>query len=260
MKGTELLAQNPRITVRRQGAPDLVGGVAYWMQRTQRALDNPALDMAIAAGSALHKPILALVGLVPFYPNANLYHYEFLVQGSLAIARRLPKTGTVFVLRCSPLVKFCEEVPPSLVIGVENAQRDPESWRREASKELRVPYCTVDADFIVPTNLLEKKQHTARTIQPRIRRQIYSGSSPNLLDRSSSIGICWGDYPSTEVFSRSRPFGVTPMGRCASLLSLWGSDLRNMQGKEIGPRRTAQAIFHLPYTSGIPGRTLRGWQ
>jgi deoxyribodipyrimidine photo-lyase len=173
VKEIELLARNTRVTVRRQGAPDPAGScVVYWMQRTQRALDNPALDVAIEAGNALRKPIVAFVGLVPFYPNANLRHYEFLIQGFRGVARGLEKRGVGFVLRRSPdheLVKFCQEVRPSLVIGDENPLREPEGWRRAASKELRVPYWTVDADVIVPAKLLQKEQYAARTIRPRIR-------------------------------------------------------------------------------------------
>ena len=46
----ERLAANPRVTVRVRGTPDSDGAaVIYWMQRAQRAWDNPALDVAIDA-------------------------------------------------------------------------------------------------------------------------------------------------------------------------------------------------------------------
>jgi deoxyribodipyrimidine photo-lyase len=53
------LAQNPRVTVRRPGAP-LENGkcVVYWMQRAQRSLDNPAADLAIAIGNELNLPVI----------------------------------------------------------------------------------------------------------------------------------------------------------------------------------------------------------
>jgi deoxyribodipyrimidine photo-lyase len=42
------LADNPRVTVRRKGAPLKDGKcVAYWMQRAERGIDNPAVDLAI---------------------------------------------------------------------------------------------------------------------------------------------------------------------------------------------------------------------
>ncbi len=173
MKEIELLARHSRVTVRRPGAPDPEGScVVYWMQRAQRAFDNPALDVAIEAANALRKPVVAFLGLVPFYPNANLRHYAFLVQGFPDIARGLAKRGVGLVLRRYPhhgLIRFCQEVRASLVIGDENPLREPEGWRRAAAQKLRVPCWTVDADVIVPSKLLEKEQYAARTIRPRLR-------------------------------------------------------------------------------------------
>ena len=52
------LAEDPRVTVRRTGAPDAEGTcVVYWMQRAQRGVDNPALDVAVAAANELGKPV-----------------------------------------------------------------------------------------------------------------------------------------------------------------------------------------------------------
>ena len=173
MNEIEILARNARVTVRRQGEPDPAGTcVVYWMQRAQRALDNPALDVAIEVGNTLRKPVVAFVSLVPFYPNAKLRHYEFLIQGFPDIVRGLAKRGVGLLLRRYPnhkLARFCSEVRPSLVIGDENPMREPEERRRAASKELRVPFWTIDSDAIVPTKLLEKEQYAARTIRPRIR-------------------------------------------------------------------------------------------
>jgi deoxyribodipyrimidine photo-lyase len=173
MNEVAALAQNPRVTVRRAGMPDSEGTcVICWMQRAQRAFDNPALNIAIEAGNALRKPVVVFFGLVPFYPNANWRHYQFLAEGLAAIASGLRKRGAGFVLRRYPdhrLERFCAEVRPCLVVGDENPVREPERWRVQAARELRVPFWTVDADVIVPTKLLGKEQYAARTIRPRLR-------------------------------------------------------------------------------------------
>jgi deoxyribodipyrimidine photo-lyase len=166
------LIASPRVTVRRSGMPDPEGRcVVYWMQRAQRAVDNPALDVAIEAANALGKPVVAFLGLVPFYPHANLRHYAFLVQGIPDLARRLARRGVGLVIRRYPhhrLVRFCAEVRPSLVVGDENPLREPEHWRVIAASGLRVPIWTVDADVIVPSKLLGKEHYAARTIRPRL--------------------------------------------------------------------------------------------
>src|SRR5262249_61244469 len=47
------LTRNPRVTVRRDGPPGPHGTcVVYWMQRAQRGIDNPALDVAVEAANA----------------------------------------------------------------------------------------------------------------------------------------------------------------------------------------------------------------
>ena len=124
MPTLDTLSSDPRVTVRRQGSPDPNGRcVVYWMQRAQRALDNPALDLAVEVANALRQPAVIFFAPVPYYPNANLRHYAFLAQGIPDIANRARKRGVGFVLRRYPqhsLSKFCDEVKASIVIGDEN--------------------------------------------------------------------------------------------------------------------------------------------
>ncbi len=169
------VAEDPRVTVRRAGPPDMSGRcVVYWMQRAQRALDNPALDLAVTAGNALGLPVVALFGLVP-YPHANLRHYQFMVEGLPDTAARLAKRGVGFVVRRHPdadVAAFCDEVRAALIVGDENPLREPERWRKALSERLRVPLWTVDADVVVPSKLIPTEQFAARTIRPRIHAQL----------------------------------------------------------------------------------------
>src|SRR5690242_18071143 len=103
MKTLDHLTADPRVTVRRPGAPDPKGRcVVYWMQRAQRALDNPALDVAVEAANILKQPVVIFFAPVPFYPHANLRHYAFLAQGIPDTAERARKRGIGFVLRRYP--------------------------------------------------------------------------------------------------------------------------------------------------------------
>jgi deoxyribodipyrimidine photo-lyase len=167
------LASGPAVTIRRPGSPDPDGrAVVYWMQRAQRASDNPALDVAIHAANALRLPVVAYFGLTPAYPNANRRHYAFLADGLSEIASGLHARGVGFVLRRHPdhdVARFCDEAHAAFVVGDENPLREPERWRQEAAGRLRVPFWTVDADVVVPTALLGKEQYAARTIRPRLR-------------------------------------------------------------------------------------------
>lgn len=161
-----------RVTVRRPGDPPADAHcVVYWMQRSQRALDNPALDLAVDLANALGLPCVVFLAPVPYYPHANLRHYRFLQQGITDIAERCERRNVGFVLRRYPehsLLKFCDELKAALVVSDENPLREPNSWREKAAKRLRVPLYTVDADVIVPTKLLGKEQYAARIIRPRL--------------------------------------------------------------------------------------------
>jgi len=174
MNPIETLARNERVTVRRSGVPDPDGKcVVYWMQRAQRAIDNPALDIAVAVGNEMRKPVVVFFAPVPFYPHANLRHYCFLADALPDIAKDLAARTVGFVLRAYPehsLLKFCEETRPAFVVGDENPLRETEEWRVRVTKQLRVPFWTVDADVIVPSRLLQKEQFAARTIRPRLQK------------------------------------------------------------------------------------------
>jgi deoxyribodipyrimidine photolyase len=59
------------------------------MERAMRAVDNPALDVAIEAGNLLGLPVVVYAQVIQNDPNANLRHYHFLVQGLRDVQRRM---------------------------------------------------------------------------------------------------------------------------------------------------------------------------
>jgi len=166
------LRDDPRVTVRTKGEPDPDGRcVVYWMQRAQRAVDNPALDMAVRLGNELRLPVVTFFGLNPFIERANGRHYRFLVEGLADIGAGLRKRRVGFVVRRYPhhrLLPFADDVRPAIVVGDENPLRQTEGWREKISDELRVPLRTVDADVVVPVKLQHKEHYAARTIRPRL--------------------------------------------------------------------------------------------
>ena len=191
-----LAAYKDRVTARNSSRSpgDPTAGaraIVYWMQRAQRALDNPALDLAIEMGNHLGLPVVAYFGLVPF-PGANLRHYDFMLRGLADAARQLEARNVAFVLRQHPhnnLAAFCDEVGAALLVGDENPLREPERWRQALAKKLRIPFFTVDADVIVPRRLLAKAQYAARIIRPRLKAHFddYLVPCSNRLDSLYSV-------------------------------------------------------------------------
>jgi deoxyribodipyrimidine photo-lyase len=171
-----LPTDDPRVTIRRHGRPDPDGrAVVYWMQRAQRADDNPALDTAIATANALRLPVVTLFVLDPRFPSANLRHYQFLAEGLADLPDGLAARGVGFVVRVGghgDVAAFCREVRAALLVGDENPLRGPARWRRAVADAVRCPFWTVDADVVVPSALLEKEQWSAGTMRPRVARQL----------------------------------------------------------------------------------------
>ncbi|HXF76480.1 MAG TPA: deoxyribodipyrimidine photo-lyase [Methylomirabilota bacterium] len=173
MKNLESLEFDARVLRRRIGVPDADGRcVVYWMQRSQRARDNAALNVAIEAGNLLDKPVVVYFQLLPRVRHAAWRHYEFMCRGLTELPVTPRERGVAFALRRYPehsLLSFCSEVKPCLVIGDENPLREAEQSKARVAAELRVPFWTVDADVVVPSRLLGREHYAARTIRPKIR-------------------------------------------------------------------------------------------
>jgi deoxyribodipyrimidine photo-lyase len=170
------IADDPRVLVRRAGTPIEDGKcVVYWMQRAERGLDNPALDTAIRVANELGLPVVAFFSAISNFPHANLRHYVFLNQGLVDIEEALAERGVGFVVRRPPdnaLERFLEEVQAAMVIGDENPCREPERWRSVLAERLRMPYWTVDADVLIPSNSYGKKMYALRIFRPHFQAGI----------------------------------------------------------------------------------------
>lgn len=213
--------------------------VVYWMQRAQRGIDNPALDVAIEVANNLRKPVVVFLAPVPFYPHANLRHYRFLNEGIPDVAAALEKRNVGFILRRYPdhsLLKFCDEVKPALVVGDENPMREPEQWREKAARKLKVPLWTVDADVIVPSKLLEKAQYAAHTIRPRLQRHLKKFL---VASKNTSANIGWKN--GRELRSLDLEYDITEgwdVDRSVSPVPDWKA------GSKEGMRRLKYFVGH----------------
>lgn len=260
MTGIEVLQSDPRVTVRRAGPPAEGGAVVYWMQRAQRGLDNPALDIAIEAANELRKPVAVFFGLHPKYPNANLRHYAFLVEGLAETKRHVEERGAAFIFRPYPrhdLIGFSAEVNACLVVGDENPLREPEAWRQSAAKKLRVPFWTVDADVIVPTKFFPKEEFAARTLRPKLHRLLPSFLQP--LKNTRAI-VQWPEeaLPESQPIDESSLLAALPVERRVQPVSSFtGGTAAGLQllerfvNERLAQYDTARNLPHLMGTSEL---------
>ncbi len=198
-----LLKPHPRVRVARGGEIDAGGRcVVYWMQRAQRGRENAALNLAIALGNALKKPVIAVFGLTADYPGAERRHYRFLLQGLVETKETLASRGVPLVVRLGNpgevAVGVAREVMAAIVVGDENPVRVGQAWRRRVTEGLTVPLHLVDADVVVPTSLFPKQEYAARTIRPKIHKVLEEYLRP-LPDPTAKVPCPEDSVPSGEV-------------------------------------------------------------
>jgi deoxyribodipyrimidine photo-lyase len=209
MTPLDKFAADPRVVVRSAEAIDPHGRcIVYRMRRTQRALDNPALETAIAAANVLEQPVVVFFGLLADHPMANLRHYTFMIEGLVETAQKLAQRRIGFVARiCAKansdweFARFCGEVRPSLVACDEDPARCDAKWTREALLYPSAPLWSVDADVVVPSKLLEKEQFAARTIRPRLHKFLKKFLEPV---GNRKVQVPWKDDRRIESLSVSR--------------------------------------------------------
>lgn len=61
--------------------------VLYWMQASHRVSCNHALVYAIRKANELQNPLVVYFGLTGSFPEANLRHYTFMIEGLRELER-----------------------------------------------------------------------------------------------------------------------------------------------------------------------------
>lgn len=149
--------------------------VLYWMQQSQRAAWNHALEYAIARANDARKPLVACLGLTATYPDANLRHYAFMLQGLAATSRELAARGVALVVRLGEPPDVAAELArdASLVVCDRGYLRPQKLWRKRLAAVARVEVTQVESDVIVPVDAASTKaEFAARTIRPRLLKRL----------------------------------------------------------------------------------------
>jgi len=149
--------------------------VLYWMQSSHRAEENPALVYAIERADAAHIPVVAYFGFYPAYPEANLRHLAFMIEGLGSTARALEILGIRFVLRVEdPADGVLALARNAALLVTDRGYLRPErSWYEHIAARAPCPFVQVEANVVVPVRAAsEKEEYSAGTIRKKIMRQL----------------------------------------------------------------------------------------
>ena len=149
--------------------------VLYWMQQSQRAEHNPALDLAIGEANRLKLPVVVVFALTDAYPDANWRHYRFMLEGLQDAQKGLRHKGIRLVVRLGdpPAVALDLGRRAALIVCDVGYTRHQRRWRRSITKGAACRAVQVEGDVVVPVGVVsDKAEYAARTIRPRIQRHM----------------------------------------------------------------------------------------
>jgi deoxyribodipyrimidine photo-lyase len=149
--------------------------VLYWMQAAQRAEYNHALEYAIRTANKLKKPILVCFGITESWPEANLRHYYFMLEGLQEVQKALKAKGIQMVIRRdSPDTGAVELAKDAALVIVDAGQlRIQKKWRANVAGRIDCPLYEVETNLIVPVQEASSKENfSAGTFRPRITKKL----------------------------------------------------------------------------------------
>ena len=149
--------------------------VLYWMQSSQRATCNHALEWAVRLANERRLPVVTAFGLTPDYPESSARHYTFMLEGLKAAAAALRGRGVTFVLRVGdpPGVALDLGREAAAIVCDRGYLARLRRWRSEVARTAGCHVVEVESDLVVPVEAASSKaEYAARTIRPRIHRRL----------------------------------------------------------------------------------------
>jgi len=149
--------------------------VLYWMQASQRAGFNHALEYAARAADGLKAPLVVGFGLDASYPEANARHFAFMLQGLQETHAALRERGIQLAVRKAPpdeaALQFARRA--CMVVCDRGYLRHQKQWRRRVAEEADCRVVQVESDVVVPVEVTsDKEEYAARTIRPKIHDRL----------------------------------------------------------------------------------------
>jgi deoxyribodipyrimidine photo-lyase len=148
--------------------------VLYWMQSSHRVKRNMALEHAVSWADKLDKPLVVFFGLARGFPEANLRHYTFMLEGLRDVKTQLGDIGVKLVVReDSPDLGVAALSKDACLTVVDKGYlKTLSQWYRSAAANLRCPLVQVEDNVVVPVEeASSKEEYSAAAIRPKIHKK-----------------------------------------------------------------------------------------
>jgi deoxyribodipyrimidine photo-lyase len=147
--------------------------VLYWMQQSQRAEFNHALEHAARLANDQEQGLVVGFGLTTDYPDANERHFAFMLEGLADVDAALARRDICFVVyEDSPdEVALSLSGRASIVVCDRGYLRLQRQWRDRVASEAECCVIQVESDVVVPVETAsDKREYAARTLRPKLNR------------------------------------------------------------------------------------------
>ena len=149
--------------------------VLYWMQSSQRAENNHALELAIKKANNLDQPLVVFFALTADFPEANARHYYFMLEGLKEVQEKLRAREIKMIIRQTPPPQGVKELASkaSLVVTDCSYIKVTQEWREEVAQAISCPLLRVESDLIIPIEeASDKEEYAAYTLRKKINEKL----------------------------------------------------------------------------------------
>jgi deoxyribodipyrimidine photo-lyase len=178
--------------------------VLYWMQQSSRAEYNHALEYAILRANGLGQPLLVVFGLMDDYPEANLRHYRFMLEGLKETKESLAGRGIKMIVRRGNPgdVALDRGGSASLIVCDRGYLGHQKDWRKKVAEKAVCRVVEVESDVVVPVEVVSSRaEYAARTIRPKIKKHLddYLLDLPALQLDKPSLSLSVQDFDISDI-------------------------------------------------------------
>jgi len=145
--------------------------VLYFMQASQRIEYNHALIYAIEEANQNNLPLLVVFSIMPYFPNANIRHYNFMLEGIDELSKKFDKLNINFVVKFGKYEDVIVELSKEAFLTVTDYGylRFQREIRRKAAEKIQNKLIEIESDVVLPvSDVSNKAEPYAMTIRTKI--------------------------------------------------------------------------------------------
>jgi len=164
--------------------------LVYWMQASQRVKYNHALETALRIANKRSLPLLVYFEINTNYPDANLRHYYFMLEGLQEVKQQLNKMGIKMIISYQnknsypDLTYLAQEA--AMVITDCGYLRFQTEWREKYAQKLPCPLVQVETDVVVPVESASGKEEiNVASFRKKMQRLLADYLKP--VEKSDSV-------------------------------------------------------------------------